>query len=74
MLQHPLQSVDVAVQGVDVVAKEEELCPVQDNIETWALVNRERVEELAEGLVSYPVGPLCMLSLSLCVLVAVPPL
>ena len=73
MLQHPLQSVDVAVQGVRV-AKEEELCPVQDNIETWALVNRERVEELAEGLVSYPVGPLCMLSLSLCVLVAVPPL
>ena len=73
MLQHPLQSVDVATQGVRV-AKEEELCPVQDNIETWALVNRERVEELAEGLVSYPVGPLCMLSLSLCVLVAVPPL
>ena len=73
MLQHPLQSVDVATQGVRV-AKEEELCPVQDNIETWALVNRERVEELAEGLVSYPVGPLCVLSLSLCVLVAVPPL
>ena len=73
MLQHPLQSVDVATQGVRV-AKEEELCPVQDNIETWALVNRERVEELVEGLVSYPVGPLCMLSLSLCVLVAVPPL
>ena len=73
MLQHPFQSVDVATQDVRV-AKEEELCPVQDNIETWALVNRERVEELAEGLVSYPVGPLCMLSLSLCVLVAVPPL
>ena len=73
MFQHPLQSVDVATQGVRV-AKEEELCPVQDNIETWALVNRERVEELVEGLVSYPVGPLCMLSLSLCVLVAVPPL
>ena len=73
MLQHPLQSVDVATQGVRV-AKEEELCPVQDNIETWALVNRECVEELVEGLVSYPVGPLCMLSLSLCVLVAVPPL
>ena len=73
MLQHPLQSVDVATQGVRV-AKEEELCPVQDNIETGALVNRERVEKLVEGLVSYPVSPLCMLSLSLCVLVAVPPL
>jgi len=73
MLQHPLQSVDVATQGVRV-AKDEELCPVQDNIETGALVNRERVEKLVEGLVSYPVGPLCMLSLSLCVLVAVPPL
>ena len=74
MLQHPLQSVDVAVQGVDVVAKEEELCPVQDNIETGALVNRERVEKLVECLVRYLVSPLCMLSLSLCVLVAVPPL
>ena len=73
MLQHPLQSVDVATQDVRV-AKEEELCPVQDNIETWALVNREHVKKLVEGLVSYPVGPLCMLSLSLCVLVAVPPL
>ena len=73
MLQHPLQSVDVATQGVRV-AKEEELCPVQDNIETGALVDRERVEKLVEGLVSYLVSPLCMLSLSLCVLVAVPPL